>query len=79
MDPLNTGSERIAQKCGFTQEGVLRQAFFIQGVMRDVKMYSLLRPEWQARRASTPRLTCYRHGRIVISCIRHGSSFVRPL
>ena len=28
----------------------MRQAFFINGVMRDVKMYSLLRPEWQARR-----------------------------
>ncbi|MEG0882637.1 MAG: GNAT family protein [Janthinobacterium sp.] len=49
MDPLNVGSERIAQKNGFTQEGLMRQAFFINGVMRDVKMYSLLRPEWQAR------------------------------
>ena len=49
MDPLNIGSERIAQKNGFTQEGLIRQAFFINGVMRDAKMYSLLRPEWQAR------------------------------
>ena len=49
MDPLNIGSERIAQKNGFTEEGLMRQAFFINGVMRDVKMYSLLRPEWQAR------------------------------
>ncbi|APA67968.1 ribosomal protein acetyltransferase [Janthinobacterium sp. 1_2014MBL_MicDiv] len=48
MDPQNTASERIAQRCGFTEEGVKRQAFFINGVMRDVKMYSLLRPEWQA-------------------------------
>ncbi len=55
MDPLNIASERIAQKCGFTQEGVLRQAFFIQGVMRDAKIYSLLRPEWQARRATPHR------------------------
>ena len=47
MDPLNTGSERIAQKCGFRQEGMLRQAFFINGVMRDVKIYGLLRSEWQ--------------------------------
>ena len=50
MDPQNTASERIAQKNGFTQEGLMRQAFFINGSMRDVKMYSLLRPEWQARR-----------------------------
>lgn len=49
MDPHNTASERVAQKNGFTQEGLMRQAFFINGVMRDVKMYSLLRPEWQAR------------------------------
>ena len=49
MDPLNIGSERIAQKNGFTQEGLMRQAFFINGAMHDVKMYSLLRPEWQAR------------------------------
>ena len=49
MDPQNTASERIAQKNGFTQEGLLRQAFFINGSMRDVKIYSLLRPEWQAR------------------------------
>ena len=49
MDPLNIGSERIAQKNGFTEEGLMRQAFFINGAMRDVKMYSLLRPEWQAR------------------------------
>ena len=49
MEPENTASERIAQKNGFTHEGMMRQAFFIHGVMRDVKMYSLLRPEWQAR------------------------------
>lgn len=54
MDPLNTGSERIAQKNGFTHEGMLRQAFFINGVMRDVKIYSLLRHEWQARLDASP-------------------------
>ncbi|MDC8759928.1 GNAT family N-acetyltransferase [Janthinobacterium fluminis] len=48
MDPLNIGSERIAQKCGFTEEGTLRQAFFVNGAIRDTKMYSLLRPEWEA-------------------------------
>ncbi len=48
MDPLNVASERVAQKCGFTEEGTLRQAFFINGEMRDAKLYSLLRPEWRA-------------------------------
>jgi ribosomal-protein-alanine N-acetyltransferase len=47
MDPLNVASERVAQKCGFTEEGTLRQAFFINGAMRDAKLYSLLRPEWR--------------------------------
>lgn len=48
MDPCNLASERIAQKCGFTEEGTLRQAFFINGTIRDAKLYSLLRPEWRA-------------------------------
>ncbi len=49
MDPHNIASERIAQKCRFTEEGTLRQSFFINGKMCDVKMYSLLRPEWEAQ------------------------------
>jgi len=52
MEPNNTGSERIAQKCGFTYEGTLRQAFFLAGSIRDAKLYSLLRPEWEASRQS---------------------------
>lgn len=50
MEPNNTGSERVAQKCGFSYEGTLRQAFFLTGKIRDAKLYSLLRPEWQATR-----------------------------
>lgn len=50
MDPHNIASLRVAQKCGFQEEGTLRQAFFINGGLRDVKLYSLLRPEWAARR-----------------------------
>ncbi|MFM9434518.1 [ribosomal protein S5]-alanine N-acetyltransferase [Janthinobacterium sp. CG_23.3] len=47
MDPLNLASERVAQKCGFIEEGTLRQTFFVNGTMRDAKLYSLLRPEWR--------------------------------
>jgi ribosomal-protein-alanine N-acetyltransferase len=47
--PGNTGSVRIAQKCGFSDEGTLRQAFFINGRYQDVRIYSLLRPEWERR------------------------------
>jgi len=48
--PDNVGSVRIAQKCGFQAEGTLRQSFFIQGRYEDVTIFSLLRPEWEARR-----------------------------
>lgn len=50
--PENTASVRVAEKCGFTAEGTLRQCFFINGAYRDVTVYSLLRPEWERRRAS---------------------------
>lgn len=49
MDPDNAASERIAQKCGFTHEGTLREAMFVNGAMRDLKIYGLLRREWEAR------------------------------
>ncbi|MBA5603759.1 GNAT family N-acetyltransferase [Duganella sp. FT3S] len=49
--PDNLASVRVAEKCGFTAEGTLRQSFFINGSFCDVTVYSLLRPEWEARRA----------------------------
>lgn len=48
--PRNVASVRVAQKCGFTAEGILREAFFINGRYQDVQMLSLLRPEWQRLR-----------------------------
>jgi len=56
MEPNNVGSERVALKCGFTFEGTLRQAFFLNGAIRDAKLYSLLRPEWAAARAVVTNL-----------------------
>lgn len=50
MAPLNIASERVAQKCGFTYEGTMRGMFFTNGEVRDAKMYSLLRSEWEAQR-----------------------------
>jgi [ribosomal protein S5]-alanine N-acetyltransferase len=50
--PENTGSVRVARKCGFTEEGTLRGAFFINGRYQDVSIYSLLRPEWERRRTA---------------------------
>ncbi|AKU24764.1 GNAT family N-acetyltransferase [Massilia sp. MB5] len=45
--PQNEASVRVAEKCGFIEEGTLRQAFFINGHYQDVKIFSLLRPEWE--------------------------------
>jgi RimJ/RimL family protein N-acetyltransferase len=41
----NIASERVAQKCGFTYEGMARQAMFTRGRHHDMKLYSLLRHE----------------------------------
>ena len=40
--PGNTASERVAEKCGFTREGLLRAWLEQRGVRRDVTMWSLL-------------------------------------
>jgi RimJ/RimL family protein N-acetyltransferase len=40
--PGNAASERVAEKCGFTREGVLRSWMEQRGVRRDVTMWSLL-------------------------------------
>ena len=41
----NTGSNRVAEKAGFTNEGVLRQYRENKGIWRDHYMWSLLRDE----------------------------------
>ena len=41
----NIASERVAQKCGFTYEGMARQAMFQRGRHQNMKLYSLLRHE----------------------------------
>ncbi|MES2261214.1 MAG: GNAT family protein [Pseudomonadota bacterium] len=45
--PENSASVRVAQKCGFSEEGTLRQLFFINGHYQDVRVFGLLRPEWE--------------------------------
>ncbi len=44
----NRGSERVAEKLGFTREGVLREELLIQGKWVDHTLYSLLEHEWRA-------------------------------
>ena len=45
----NRGSERIAEKLGFTREGVLREELRIRGVWVDHTLYSLLEHERDRR------------------------------
>ncbi len=41
----NISSQKLAEKCGFTKEGVLRKAYFFRGKVCDWFIYSLLREE----------------------------------
>jgi len=43
--PENAASRRVADKCGFVDEGTLRGALFNDGRNHDVQMYSLLRTD----------------------------------
>lgn len=44
----NLASEKIAQKNGFTHEGISRQAAFSKGMHHDMHIYSKLRSEWRS-------------------------------
>ena len=44
----NIGSERVMQKIGMQYEGILRQEIYKWGQYIDLKMYSLLRSEYDA-------------------------------
>ena len=46
----NLASIRLAEKCGFVREGVLRGLVFVAGVYVDDVVFSIVRAEWQARR-----------------------------
>ncbi|MEV1129070.1 GNAT family protein [Agromyces sp. NPDC049794] len=51
--PDNVASKRIAEKCGFTYEGLVRGAFFNGGRNHDVELYGLVRTDprpWHVRR-----------------------------
>lgn len=42
----NTGSSRVMEKAGMTYEGTLRKAFLSKGAIHDLKMYSILKEEF---------------------------------
>lgn len=44
----NLASERVMQKCNMIYEGILRKRLFAKGEFHDLKMYSLLKTDWEA-------------------------------
>jgi len=54
----NFASIRLAEKCGFIREGVLRGIIFVGGVHLDDVVLSILRSDWEQRqgKAESPQL-----------------------
>lgn len=48
----NVASKRVAEKCGFTFEGVARGAIFHRGANHDLEIYSLVRADLQSSEVS---------------------------
>ena len=46
----NTASARVMERAGMTYEGTLRHYIYIKGQLYDLKVYSLLREEWQTQK-----------------------------
>ncbi len=45
--PENIGSSRVMEKAGMKFEGILRKHVFVKGKHYDMKIYSILRDEWE--------------------------------
>ena len=47
-DPENVASSRVAEKCGLTYEGTLRQDLRLDdGTRKDSRVYAILVDEWR--------------------------------
>ncbi len=44
----NTASEKVMLKCGMHFEGILKKKLFAKGEFHDLKIYSLLREDWES-------------------------------
>lgn len=51
----NRGSERVAEKLGFTREGLLREELLIRGNWMDHTLYSMLEGEFRRLHGRTPQ------------------------
>lgn len=45
--PSNIASEKVAVKCGFSYEGLIRKAIFHHGQYQDLKQFSLLKEDYK--------------------------------
>jgi RimJ/RimL family protein N-acetyltransferase len=50
----NNASDRVAEKVGFTREGILREELLIRGNWVDHTLWSLLDREYRTARRSQP-------------------------
>jgi [ribosomal protein S5]-alanine N-acetyltransferase len=53
----NIGSERVMEKAGMSFEGILRKSMLIKGKHRDLKMYSILKEEFESINAGDCKTT----------------------
>jgi ribosomal-protein-serine acetyltransferase len=49
----NRPSRAVAERLGFTLEGVLRQSDYFNNAFHDYAVYGMLAEEWQAKRAES--------------------------
>ena len=49
IDPDNKKSLGVVKRLNYTQEGVLRQDHFINGVYRDTLLFSKLKSEYKSK------------------------------
>jgi RimJ/RimL family protein N-acetyltransferase len=55
IDPRNQRSARSLERLGFTQEGLLRERWVVEGEVSDTALYGLLAREWTAAQSERPR------------------------
>lgn len=46
-DIRNRASQRVLEKAGFTQEGVIRKGLFMKGEIVDLSLFSIIRDDWK--------------------------------
>ena len=52
MRGTNQASEKMLRKLGMVYEGTLRREVIIRGVARDAKVFSLLKEEYESKKAA---------------------------